>query len=76
MAMEQGLYEQVVTICQKYLDNKKEEGKTKKYNFQGQSARSIHRFDLDRECLEENFSTRKIEFYLKNFIKRTLKVKR
>ena len=39
MAMEQGLYAQAVMIRQKDLDNKKEKENTKKYNFQGKSAR-------------------------------------
>ena len=55
-------------IRQKYLDNKKEKENTKKYNFQGQSARSKFRFDIDREWLEENVSTHELDYY-KNFIK-------
>ena len=58
MAMELGLYAQVVTICRKESENKKDKEKNKKYNLQGQSARSIRWFDLDHEWLEENFSTR------------------
>ena len=42
MATKQGLYSQVVMIRRKDLDNKKEKENTKKYNFQGQSARSIN----------------------------------
>ena len=38
--MEQGLYAQVVMILRWESDDKKEKEKTKKYNFQGQSARS------------------------------------
>ena len=37
--MEQGLYAQVVMICRKYLDNNKEQKKTKKYNFKGKFER-------------------------------------
>ena len=51
------------------MDNKKEEEKTNKYNFQGQSARSIRWFDLDHECLEGNFSTREPDFYKKTLSK-------
>ena len=38
--MEPGLYSQVVMIHRRESDDKKEKEKTKKYNFQGQSARS------------------------------------
>ena len=44
MAMEQGLYSQVVALCQKYLKFT-ETNKNKyeaKFKFQGQSARSQH----------------------------------
>ena len=51
MTMEQGLYVQVVTIRRKDLNNKKEKYGTKKYNLQGNSARSKIWFDLDHECL-------------------------
>ena len=57
MSMEQLLFAKVVMIRQKYVDNKKEKENTKKYNFQGKSARSIRWFDPDREWLEENFRT-------------------
>ena len=50
--MEQGLCEKVFMIRRKGLDFKKKL-KTKKYNFQGNSARLIHWFDIDHECLEE-----------------------
>ena len=36
---------------------------TKKYHFQGKSARSIRWFFLDHEWLEETFRTRKPYFY-------------
>ena len=69
MATEQGLNAQVVMICRKYLDNKREKENTKKYNVQGQSARSIRWFDPDHERLEESFSTREPDLYI-NFIKK------
>ena len=50
-------------IPQNYSDNKREKEKTKTYNFQGKSARSILWFDLDHEWLEENFSTREPDLY-------------
>ena len=58
-----GLYSQVVMTLQKGYDNKKEKEKTKKYNLQGQSARSIRWFDLDDEWLEEIFRTHEPDFY-------------
>ena len=61
--MEQGLYAQVVMIRRRGSENKKEKGKTKKYNFQGQPARSRIWFDLDNEWLVENFRTRKPDLY-------------
>ena len=66
--MEQRLYAQVVMIRRKGSDNKKERGKTKKYNSQGQSARSILWFDIDHKWFEENVSTCETNFY-KIFIK-------
>ena len=51
MAMEQGLYAQVVIILQKESENKKEKKNTKKYNFQVQSARSRCWFNLGHEWL-------------------------
>ena len=36
IALENGLYTQVVVVRQRESDNKKEKQKTKKYNFQGQ----------------------------------------
>ena len=54
MAMEQGLYAQVVKLCRKDLKfivankNKNEA----KFKFQGQSARSQHWFDLDFDWIE------------------------
>ena len=51
MASESGLYTQVVMIRRRELDDKQEKEKTKKYNFQVQSARTKHFFDLDHEWL-------------------------
>ena len=58
-------------IRRKYLDSKKEKENTNKYNFQGQSTRSI----LGQEWSKEIFSTRETGFY-KHFIKNILNVKR
>ena len=66
--MIQGFYAQVVTIRQKESENKKDKENTKKYNFQGKSARSRRWFDLDHEFIEEIFRTSETDFY-KNFIK-------
>ena len=63
MAMEQGLYAQVVMICRKDLDNKKENENTKEYNFQGKSARSICWFYIYHEWLVETFSTSEPDLY-------------
>ena len=54
MAMEQGLYAQVGMIRRRESYDKKAKENTKKYNFQGQSARSRRWFDLDHEWLEKN----------------------
>ena len=67
--MEQGLYAQVVMIRRRESGDKKENEKTKKYNFQGQPARSRRWFDLDHDWLEENFRTREPDFYKKLFQK-------
>ena len=64
MAIEQGLYAQVVIICQKYLNitqenrNKKED----KFKFQDQFARSQHYFDIFYYWIENN-PTRKPDLY-------------
>ena len=63
MALENGLYAQVFMILRRELDDIKEKDKTKKYNFQGQSARTKHWFDLDHEWLKENFMTCEPDFY-------------
>ena len=54
MALEQGLYAQVVMLIRKESDDKNEKDKTNKYKFQGQSARTKHWFDLNHERLKTN----------------------
>ena len=63
--MEQGLYEKVLIIYRKYLDNKKEKENTERYIFQGKSARSMRWFNHDYEWLEESLSTFELDFYKK-----------
>ena len=68
MAMEQGLYAQVIMIRPKYLkyfatDNIENEAK---FEFQGQSVRSQHQFDIEFDWIEVNFSTREPDLYKKN----------
>ena len=69
MAMEQGLYSQVIRIRWKDLKfvatnkNKNEA----KFKFQGQSARSQRCFDLDLDWIEVNHSTHEPDFYVKRF---------
>ena len=41
MATEKGFYKKVAMIRRKDLENKEQKENTKKYNFQGQSTRSI-----------------------------------
>ena len=67
MAVEQGLYAQVIMLHRKYLkfsatDKNKNEAK---FKFQGQSAISQRWFDLDFYCIEVNFSTRESDIYKK-----------
>ena len=64
MTTEKGLYAQVVVIYRKDLDNYKKDN-PKRYNLQGQSARSKLWIYLIHEWLEENFSTHEPEFYKK-----------
>ena len=69
MAMEQGLYAQLVKIRLKYLkfiaaNKNKNEAKSK---FQDQSERSQHWFDFDFDWIEVNFSTSEPDFYKKTF---------
>ena len=52
MALEQGLYAQVVMIHRRNLDDIKEKDKTEKFNFQGKSARTKNWFNLDHEWLK------------------------
>ena len=49
MTNEQGLFAQVVMIHRNDSDDKKVRKNTNKYNFQGQSTRSIRCFDIDHE---------------------------
>ena len=69
MAMEQGLYAQVIRIRRKDLefvatDKIKIEAK---FKFQGQSARSQRWFDLDLDWIEVNSSTSEPDLYKKLF---------
>ena len=60
MAMEQGLYAQVVMLCWKYFkitEANKNKNKAK-LKFQGQSARPQSWFDFYFYLIEVNFSTR------------------
>ena len=54
MTTEKGLYAQVFMIHRKDSDNKNLKEETKKFNFERQSSRSIHWFDLYSEWLEKN----------------------
>ena len=63
MALEQGLYAQVIMILRRELDDIKEKYKTTKFNLEGQSAKTKHWFDLDHEGLKDNFMTREPDFY-------------
>ena len=69
MALELGLYAQVIMLRQKDLnffarDKNKNEAK---FKFQGQSAISQRWFDLDLDWIEVNFSTSEPDFYRKKF---------
>ena len=69
MAMEQGLYAQVIMLRRKYLkcfatDKNKNEAK---FKFQCQSARSQQWFGLDLDWIEVSFSTREPDFCKKLF---------
>ena len=69
MAMEQGLYAQVIMLRREDLkfvatDKNKNEAK---FKFQGQSARSQRWFNLDLGWMEVNFSTREPDLYKKLF---------
>ena len=63
MSIEQVLYAQVVRIYRKDSENKKENLKTNKYNFQGKSAISSRSVVLDHNGLEESFMTHEPYFY-------------
>ena len=65
MAMEQGLYAQVVKLRQKdliFFQQIRTKNESK-FKFQGLSERSQHWFDLDFDWIEVNFSTREPDFY-------------
>ena len=69
MAMEQGLYAQVIMLHREGLNffatgKKKNEAQ---FKFQGQYAISQRWFDLDIDWIEVNFSTREPDFYKKLF---------
>ena len=67
MAMEQGLYAQVVKLCRKDLNlfaTDKNKNETK-FRFQGLSAISKQWFDIDSDWIEVNFSTSDPDFYEK-----------
>ena len=69
MAMEQGLYAQVVMLRRKdlkFTESNKNKNEAK-FKFQCQSARSQRWFDLDFDWIEINFSTREPDFYKKIF---------
>ena len=66
MALEEGLYAQVVMFRRRELNDKREKTRKKIYYFQGQSVRKKHWFDLDHECLKEKFMTHELYFYRKN----------
>ena len=65
MAVEQGLYAQVVNIHReglKFIAANKNKIEAK-FKFQGQSERSQCWFDIDFDWIEVNFSTREPYFY-------------
>ena len=69
MAMEQGLYAQVIMLHREYLkfvatDKNKNEAK---FKFQDQSARSQQWVNIDFDWIEVNFRTREPGFYKKIF---------
>ena len=63
MAFENGMYAQVVMIHIRELDDKKENDKTKIYNFHGQLERTKYWFDRDHDQLKENFMIREPDLY-------------
>ena len=65
MAMEQGLYAQVIKLRRKDLkfDAAAKDKNSSKFKFHGQSARSRYWFDLDLDWIDINFSTREPDFY-------------
>ena len=65
MAVEQGLYAQVVVLFRKDLEftEGNQNQNEAKFMFQGRSARSQSWFDLYFDWIEVNFSTREPDFY-------------
>ena len=58
------MYAQVVIICRRDLEEKKEKkDKTKQCTFQGKLVRTKSSFDLDYEWLKDHFMTREQDFY-------------
>ena len=69
MATEQGLYAQVVKLCQKdqkFISESKNKDEAK-FKFQGQYSISKRWFDLDFDWIELKFSTCEPNFYKKRF---------
>ena len=52
-------------IHRRQLYDIKEKDRTNKINFQGESAKTKHCFDLDHKWLKENFMTHEPYFYKK-----------
>ena len=70
MAMNQGLYKQVVIICRQDVktQERKNDIKKDKFKFQGQTARSEHLFGRKYDWIEVNFSTREPYFLKRLFL--------
>ena len=71
MAMEQGLYAQVIKFWRKGLkfDAADKNKNGSKFKFQGQSGRLKLWFDLDLDWIDINLSTREPDFYKETFSK-------
>ena len=69
MAMEQGLYAQVVKLCRKdlkFIASNKNKNEAK-FKFQGQSEKSQRWFDLEFDWIGVNISTREPDLYKETF---------